>query len=371
MDKDKKKEIKKGIAAFMKQQKLSENSGVRIGFMSEDETIGKIERVKTGIIPLDLATGGIYKGLINVWYGPSDSGKSTCVRDATATIQEHENWVCSYLNQEKTMDRAYWAAGGVNLDDLVAAEFETNEQALDFANQVADGRIPLDMMTVDTVQALASQGELYKKDKLKSVADNTIALIPRVYSQFLRTYTSLSNRRLTLLLISQVRTQGIGSVYVFDSMTGGNAIKHYTVVILRIEKAGQSNFPDPAKLNGRLPPNSFPVRFKVDKIKAMGRYPGTQVMGYFYHGRFDYKFNTVYIGKDIGIHDGKSFSYPKGDETIDLKYRGVNEMFNKIPDEAVTYMNSLLEPAYLAKISTEEVFQDITLIEEPEEETQA
>ncbi len=354
MDETKKNKILSGTKKFLKKYKLEEIEGVKIGFMDKDDSIGKMEAIKTGVIPLDLATGGLYKGMINVWYGSKDSCKSTAVRDAMATIAQGDTYA-GYMNQEKTLDRTYWENGGVNQGNVEFLEFITNEQALDYAISCASREVPLDLLAIDTVQALASEKEIHKKgsDAVKSVKDDNIALIPRVYSQFLRTYTSLSCGKLTLLLISQVRTTGIGSLRVFDDMTGGNAIKHYNVVTLRMERAAQSNWPDQAKVDGKLPPNSFPIRFTVDKIKALGRYSKIKLIGYFYKGKFDKKFNTIYIGKDIGVHDGKSFSYPDPkdpEKLIDLKYRGANEMFNKIPDKAVIYMESLLEPTFLKSI---------------------
>ncbi len=354
MDEEKKKLITKGAQAFLKKHKLEDKDGVNIGFMDQEPDIGKLTAVKTGVIPLDLATGGLYQGMVNVWYGPKDSGKSTCVRDAMISIAKNDTFG-GYMNQEKTLDRSYWEDAGIQQSNVQLLEFITNEQALDYAVNCASGDIPLDMLAIDTVQALASEKELHKKgsEVIKSVGDQDVALIPRVYSKFLRTYTSLSSGKLTLLLVSQVRITGIGTVRVFEDMSGGNAIKHYNVLTLKIAKAGKSAWPTAALIGANMPPNSFPVRFTVDKIKAKGRYSKIKIIGYFYRGKFDKKFNTVYIGRDLGIHDGKSFSYPDptdAEKSIDIKYRGVNEMFSKIPDEAVKHMESLLEPAFLKSI---------------------
>jgi len=352
--KEKRRKIKLANAKFIKTYKLEDDKTVKLGFMDEDTGIGNLEVLKTGVIPFDIVAGGIYKGTINVVYGPKDSGKSTLVRDAMATICK-DNIIGAYMNQEKTMDVNYWKDGDVSPENIVVAQWKTCEQGLDYANSCVDGTCPVDLLAIDTVQALSSDAELTdKKGDVKSVTSNNIALLPRTYSQFLREYTSLSSGLLTLLLVSQVRTQGIGTNYTFDGMSGGNAIKHYNILTVRIEAAGQSNWPDAAKEGSKLPPNSFAVRFTVDKIKAMGRYKKTSIMGYFYRGKFDKKFNTIYIGKDIGVHDGKEFSYPnpeKPEENLTLKYRGINEMFNKIPDEAVTYMESILESTYLKNIN--------------------
>jgi len=349
MDKKKLNEIRKANEKFLKRYKLEENDSIKMGFMSEDESIGKLEYIKTGNIAIDLVTGGLIKGKINVWYGSKDSGKSTSVRDALANIFNTDpNFVAGYMDEEASMDRKYWESGGVDMNRLQYLKFQTNEQALDYANACAAGTIPLDMLTIDTIQALACQGELGTELKPRSMGDDTIGLLARKYSQFLRTYTSNNNGNLTLLLISQVRTGGIGTVMVRDDMTGGNAIKHYNMITLKIEKAGMSNWP-----TGRenVPAASFPVKFTVDKIKSFGRYKGLSCYGYFYLGKFDKRFNTIMIGADIGLHDGKSWTYKNAaGEEVTEKYRGKNEMFDKLSPEGERTMYEALEPKFMENI---------------------
>jgi len=347
MNKDKLNKIKRANELFIKRYKLEGEETVKIGTMEDHPEMGKIEYIKTGILPLDLATGGLIKGKVNVWWGPKDSTKSTCVRNAIAHIQNiQDDFVAGYVNSERSMDREYWKAGQVDFNRVLGLEFKTNEQALDYCNMCAAGTIPVDLLTIDTVQALACQGELGTEKKPRSMEDDTIALLARKYSQFLRTYTSHNVGNLTLLLIGQARTGGIGTMVVKDMMIGGHAIKHYNLVTLKIAQAGRTAWPIP-----EIPENSFPVRFTVEKIKAMHRYKGIQVMGYFYKGRYDRRFNIVMIGADIGVHDGRIWTYTNSNgEQVEEKFRGKNEMFNKISEEGLTAMESIMEEKFLEKI---------------------
>jgi len=211
---------------------------------------------------------------------------------------------------------------------------------------------------IDTLQALSPEGELHKGKDTKSVEAYSIALIPRLYSQFLRMYTSL-NTGLSMILVSQVRTANIGGAgNPFDGMTGGNAIKHYCQLITKMTKSDSTSAGPDAIEN--LPPHSHVVTFKIDKIKGASRYKGLTLKGYFYKGSFDYRFNVIAIGKDLDIHDGKSFTYPNPsnpEEMITYTSRGLNEMINGIkplPDEAVDYMFTLLEPKFI-KIANEQI----------------
>ena len=56
---EKKKIIARKTREYLKRKNLSEEDGVKIGFMRDDESIGKIKAVKTGIVPLDIVAGNI------------------------------------------------------------------------------------------------------------------------------------------------------------------------------------------------------------------------------------------------------------------------------------------------------------------------
>jgi len=359
---EKKRKIKAANKKFIKKYKLEDNPNVKIGILSENEDIGVVEQFKTGNIAYDILTGGNFKGLVNVVYGGPGVGKSTAMRDMIAYTQKEYDAFGLYMNQEKTMDRNYWEERGVNFDQLQVAEFETVEQSLDMCNRCATGEVPVDILVIDTLQALAPEGELYKGKDTKSVSDNTMALIPRLYSQFFRMYTSL-NTGLSIVLVSQIRTAGIGGGMPFDGMTGGNAIKHYCNLIVRMNKS-ESLTQWPYSV-AALPPHSYVVTYKIDKIKGANRYKGLKLKGYFVKGQFEKRFNIIAIAKDLGLHDGKTLQYPnpeKPDEMIDYSARGLNEMINggdkrRLPKEAVDYLETLLEPTFL-EIANKDIAPD-------------
>jgi len=346
---EKKRKIKSSNKSFIKKYKLEDNPNVKIGILSENEDIGIIEQYKTGNIAYDILTGGNFQGLVNVIYGGPGVGKSTFIRDMVAYTQKEYDAFHLYMNQEKTMDRNYWDQAGVKFDQIQVAEFETVEQSLDMCNKAATGEVPVDILTIDTLQALAPEGELYKGKDTKSVSDNTMALIPRLYSQFFRMYTSL-NTGLSIMLVSQIRTAGIGGGMPFDGMTGGNAIKHYCNLIVKMtksESATQWPYSVP-----KLPPHSYVVTYKIDKIKGANRYKGLTLKGYFYKGKFDKRFNIIAIAKDLGLHDGKTVIYKDTDgNDIEYKARGLKEMIESenrgLPNEAINYLETLLEPKFL------------------------
>lgn len=373
LSKDKKQNIQKSINKFVKSfadKSGKIKNGIRIGFMSEDENIGKIERLPTGIIGFDILTGGGWvKGKINQLWGSEGTGKTTLMLKSIANAQEKEDdFLAVYFNNEKTLDREYAKFLGVNPDDLIIGELTTTEESGDFCNFLTNPENGVDLAAFDTLQALSPEGELLKKGKDKSLADDTIGLIPRIYSQFLRMYTSKSVGTMTLILGSQARMD-IGGFIPILKETGGNAIKHYNILTVQMTKLSpisSGNWPYTVT-KATIPPKSFTIQLKIKKAKLSNRYEGNTIKIYFYLGKLDHKFNVLAIAKDLNIHDGKNLTY-KTKETIhaeglggaggsseqevekEIKARGFMEMYNKIPDEAVQWLEQRLMDTYTNKV---------------------
>ena len=351
IDPQARKDILKFITEFRKNREIKDDSNVKIGFMNDDEEIGKIERLPTDIIGFDTLTGGGFiKGKINQIWGEEGCGKTTLIFKSIANFQKNDpNFIANYQNNEKTLDKDYVTYNGIDKDRFVVGEFTSNEEVGDFCNFVTDPGSHISLSAFDTLQALSCEGELYKGTKEKSVSDNTMALIPRMYSQFLRMYTSKSVGHLTLILASQVRMD-LGSFIASKQSTGGNAIKHYNILTVEMQKAGMANWPG-GKEN--LTPKSFPVRLKIRKAKLMDRYEGNSIYIYFYKGAFEHKFNVVAISKDLGIHDGRSLKYSTEDnpsEVLEFKAKGFYDFYNKIPAEAIKYLEKKIPEEYTKSI---------------------
>lgn len=365
LSESKKKAVCKKIEKFMGQFTAKDGTvkhGVKIGFMAEDETLGKIDKLPTGIIGFDVLTGGGWvKGKINQLWGAPGCGKSTTMLKSIANSQSKEDdFLAAYLNNEKTLDRQYADFLGVNLEELIIAEMTTTEESADLVNFLADPEAGVDFVAFDTIQALAPDGELQTSaGKEKSVADNTMALMPRAWSQFLRMYTS-KNLGMTLVLGSQVRMD-LGGFMASLKETGGNAIKHYNILTVQMTKlsiTSAGNWPYTVS-HTTAPPKSFPVKLRIKKAKMMDRYEGNEITIYFYEGKLDHKFNVMAIAKDLGVWDGKLLNYKartgagNGEEIIkdvEFKAKGFKDAYNKIPDEAVEWLESQLMDAYTKKV---------------------
>lgn len=376
----KKKAVKEKIKKFLDKHSQGRGkdkvvkAGLSIGFMSEDENIGKIERLPSGVLGLDVLTGGGWaKGKINQIWGAEGVGKSTIMLLSIANAQKNvDDFLAAYLNNERTLDRTYANTLGVNFDEILVADTTTTDEAGDLVNDLADSATGVDFIAFDTIQALSPEGEIVTSaGKEKSLADNTMALIPRAWSQFLRMYTS-KNLGMTLLLGSQVRMD-LGSNKPTAKETGGNAIKHYNLLTVSMKKlsiTSTTNWPYACTYQD-APPNSYPVMMKIEKAKLSNRYSGCKLMMYYYKGSFERKFNVLAIAKDLGLHDGRTLKYITTEVTTEeglggalgkggtkqvekeFKARGFKDMYKRVPDEAIDYLETQLMDAYTQKISLE------------------
>lgn len=356
LSKEKKKAMQKLRDGFIKENKLPDN--VKMGFLDENENIGKIERLPTGLITFDVLTGGGWvKNKINQLVGGESTGKTTSLLKSFAHWQTaFDDFLTAYIPAEKNFDREWAMAQGCEPDSMWVYEPRSAEENLDFVMKCSD-ESPVNCLVIDTLQALASVKEVYKgkkpdgthSDKERSTEDDTMALIPRLYSQFLRMYTAKTTDTLTLILTSQVRTDIASMSMMKDKETGGNALKHYNVLNVKMTRVSDSKFP--ILVDKKPPPNSYAVQLEITKSKVKNRYRGNKLIMYFHKGAFEHKLNVVALAKELGIHDGKGYTYTNSEGTVvEIKAKGFNDLYNKITDEAVMDMEKQLMDAYTKQV---------------------
>lgn len=191
----------------------------------------EIERFSTGSLGLDLALGGgMPKGRIIEIYGPESSGKTTMALHAVAEVQKIKGRA-AFIDAEHALDVQYAKKIGVNIDDLLVAQPDNGEQALEIAETlVRSGGV--DILVIDSVAALTPQAEIDG-----AMGDAHMGLQARLMSQALRKLTSIvSKTNCTVIFINQLRMK-IGVMFGNpETTTGGNALKFYASVRLDVRR---------------------------------------------------------------------------------------------------------------------------------------
>ena len=192
----------------------------------------EIEAISTGSLTLDLAlgVGGLPMGRIIEIYGPESSGKTTLTLELIAQAQKRGK-VCAFIDAEHALDPIYAKKLGVKIDDVLIAQPDTGEQALDITETlVRSGGV--DVIVVDSVAALVPKAEIEG-----DMGDNHVGLQARLMSQALRKLTgTIKQANCMVVFINQLRMK-IGIMFGNpETTTGGNALKYYASVRLDIRK---------------------------------------------------------------------------------------------------------------------------------------
>jgi recombination protein RecA len=224
---DQKKALDAAVAQIEKQ--FGKGSIMKLG---ADGVIDAMDVIPTGSLGLDLAmgVGGYPRGRVIEIYGPESSGKTTLALHAIAEAQK-TGGTAAFIDAEHALDPTYSRALGVDLDNLLIAQPDTGEQALEIAETlVRSGAV--DVIVIDSVAALVPRAEIEGE-----MGDAHMGLQARLMSQALRKLAGvISKSRSCVIFINQIRMK-IGVMFGNpETTTGGNALKFYATMRLDIRK---------------------------------------------------------------------------------------------------------------------------------------
>lgn len=225
---DKSKAIESALLQIEK--KFGKGSIMRLGERPQEEA----GVISTNCLSLDAAigVGGMPRGRIIEIYGPESSGKTTLALQVVASAQR-DGGVAAYIDAEHAMDPEYAGKLGVNIEDMLIAQPDSGEQALEIAETLVRSN-SVDVIVIDSVAALVPRAELDGE-----MGDSLPGLQARLMSQALRKLTAIvANSRTTFIFINQLREK-IGVFFGSpETTTGGKALKFYASVRLDIRRIG-------------------------------------------------------------------------------------------------------------------------------------
>ncbi|RKH54564.1 recombinase RecA [Corallococcus llansteffanensis] len=194
----------------------------------------KVAVIPTGSVGLDraLGVGGYPRGRVVELFGNESSGKTTLTLHAIAQVQA-VGGVAAFIDAEHALDLSYARKLGVRAEELLVAQPDTGEQALEITEQlVRSGAV--DLIVVDSVAALVPRAEIEGE-----MGDAHMGVQARLMSQALRKLTGAVSRSGTcIIFINQIRMK-IGVMFGNpETTTGGNALKFYASVRMEIRRMG-------------------------------------------------------------------------------------------------------------------------------------
>ena len=264
-----------------------------------------VQAVSTGSLSLDVALGigGVPKGRITEVYGPESGGKTTLALSIVAQSQK-AGGTCAFIDAEHALDPVYARALGVNTDELLVAQPDNGEQALEIVELlVRSGAI--DVVVIDSVAALTPRAEIEGE-----MGDSLPGLQARLMSQALRKLTAiLSKTGTAAIFINQVREK-IGVMYGNpETTTGGRALKFYASVRLDVRKVGgKSTMVDNVAV-------SHTVKVKTVKNKVAPPFKEVELTIVYGKG-FDAMDDLVTLATNFDVIKKAGSFYSYGDERI-------------------------------------------------------
>ena len=289
------------------------------------------ECIPTGSLALDIALGigGIPRGRVTEVFGAESAGKSTLAIHIMAETQKLGG-IAAYIDVEHALDPTYAANCGLKLDDLLIAQPDSAEQALDITEQlVRSGAV--DAVVVDSVAALVPQAEIEG-----DMGDTHVGLQARLMSQALRKLTSTIRRSKTaVIFINQLREK-IGVTYGSPEVTpGGRALKFYSSVridLRRVESIKQGAEVIGNRVRARVVKNKVAAPFRVAEFDIMFNL-GISKMG-----------DILEIGVEQGIIKKSGAFYSYGETKLGQGRENSKEFLIQHPEIAASVEGRLRGP---------------------------
>ncbi|MGH9861560.1 MAG: ATPase domain-containing protein, partial [Candidatus Acidiferrales bacterium] len=153
--------------------------------LGSKDVLVPVSVIPTGSLTLDaaLGVGGFPRGRVVEIFGPESGGKTTLALHAIAEAQKMGG-MAAFIDAEHALDPNYARKLGVDVDNLLVAQPDCGEQALEIAETlIRTGGV--DVVVIDSVAALVPKAELEG-----DMGDPSMGLQARLMSQALRKLTA-------------------------------------------------------------------------------------------------------------------------------------------------------------------------------------
>lgn len=291
----------------------------------------ELDVTPSGSLSLDIAlgVGGYPKGRIIEIYGPESSGKTTFALHAIAEVQKRGGRA-AFIDAEHALDPVYAKNLGVDINELLLAQPDTGEQALEICEALVRSEA-VSIVVIDSVAALVPQAEIDG-----DMGDTHVGLQARLMSQALRKLSGTINKtKTTAIFINQLREK-VGVMFGNPETTpGGRALKFYASIRLDVRRS------EALKMGDGIVGNKTTVKVVKNKVAPPFK---TAVVDIMYGEGVSHEGELIDLASDCGVLEksGAWYSYQgekigQGKENVKLFLKDHKEITAEIETKVRGY----------------------------------
>jgi recombination protein RecA len=230
----------------------------------------KLDFISSGSTLLDLAMGGGWaeNRIANI-VGDKSTGKTLLCIEATANFAiKYEKGRIRYREAESAFDKGYAQALGMPIDriDFGSKKIETVEDLFEDLTKICEKARQKELVVVDSLDALSDRSEMDRDIDEGSYGANKAKKMSELFRRLTQT---MSDKDVTLIIVSQVRDK-IGAMFGAKfTRTGGRALDFYASQVLMLAHLGRItktvrglNRATGVKVKGKLDKNKISLPFR-------------------------------------------------------------------------------------------------------------
>lgn len=326
---------------------IKEDGDEKIITLLGDDELVNTPVISSGSIAIDKALGGGYaKGKIIEIFGPEASGKSTATLHAIADFQQsNSNEMTAFVDSENSLDLVYAKKLGVNVTELLVAQPDYGEQAVEITCQLCD--LGVKLIVFDSVAAICP------KKYLEDPTSSQPGVVASIMSKFLNTLnTKIKKTKTTIIFTNQVRHKlnisGFGQQGGFTT-PGGRSLGFYATQRLEIKRISSE------KEGDEITTNICQAYVKKNRISSPFKKANFRIV---FGKGIDPISELIDLGSEVKIIDNRGawFYYPDKDNA-EIKSQGRSNFYDELSKDKklVEKLRKEIREKYLEEYSSDDL----------------
>jgi recombination protein RecA len=250
-----------------------------------------IEYLETPIPSLNKAMGGgLPYGRQVLFYGNKSCGKTSMIMQMVATAQKAGKSVL-WVDVEKTFDPEWAERLGVDVDAMRVIQLSDSMRVTNDVSKFMDAGV--DIVVIDSITAIVPMA-YFEKDSidLKGLeATRQMGSAAKDLGEAIKLWNQ-SNDNTLLILISQLRNK-LGSMYVSQTPTGGNAPMFFSSTVVKLFSSESMK----QAIMGEVQLGDYIHQEPIGR-KVTWTLENSKTSKPFQDGQYDFYFDGPFVGAD-------------------------------------------------------------------------